>query len=342
MFQNARQCCLETQLNFGLWTTLEFGLQFPIATTTLPIPPARRWRQSSVPGWPVVNQGPRRQASAGSRPSVSLTISQARSLPQQLAHDQHARQGWPILLRLAATAVAIEKQQTIQLVFTFVGCHKRRCELSRLFAAKHDSRETLLRRTEQQRIAAASIRGQPLSFTDVTRNDQAGAPAERLQHAFVFLQTRPHEWRLPDSDLCPAHRPANVRAKSKVHRAKRQSRAPFSRSALPQARHCDAGGDSSVRINVRLAASGNATDQRFCCNSPALVASSLRAAVNSAGSEMFGSSKLGRIRDSGKHDCRGASQVRSAAAATLKLDHGGQSLFKTNCRCRVPGIYEFG
>src|SRR6266550_3517550 len=52
-------------------------------------------------------------------------------------------------------------------------------------------------------------------------------------------------------------------------------------------------------IRLRLEASGKLADQRFRCNRPALVARSVSAAATSDKSEMFGSSKLGRIKDSG-------------------------------------------
>src|SRR4029077_2515301 len=89
-------------------------------------------------------------------------------------------------LRIAAAAVAIKQQQTKQLVFTLARIAGNGPDYQRLLAAKYHRRETLLRRTEQQCITAGTILGQPLALTKMTRNDQAGAPTESLQHAFVF------------------------------------------------------------------------------------------------------------------------------------------------------------
>src|SRR6185503_9105913 len=74
------------------------------------------------------------------------------------------------------TAITIEQQESIKLVLELLFGTSHRADDQRMLVAKDNTRETLARATQQQRIADRTISHQPLRFAQMPRQDQPGAP----------------------------------------------------------------------------------------------------------------------------------------------------------------------
>src|SRR5260370_8707448 len=75
-------------------------------------------------------------------------------------------------------AIAIEKQQTVKLIFTLRWFARDRPHDQRLLVTKDDGGKALIVRTHQQRVAGAPIPVQPPSFNHVSRLGESGPPAQ--------------------------------------------------------------------------------------------------------------------------------------------------------------------